>query len=209
MSAPKVIIKNETKWSTKMIRPFVTRIAREEFPGTKPSNTRSAVTVRIIYNRSGKDGGSYCTGSAPLNSSRCKIRVPYPHPGKRFPVLDFCHVLGHEFGHCKGLQHRDMGLHYGGSCRRGTYTNPHYGPWACALPEPVVPVRRKPTTDEKRAAKLDAAHAAVVRWTRKRKLADTKLKAWTRKVRRLERTLTLAACSVPRQTDGKVEGTAP
>lgn len=183
----KIVIKNSTLWPTSALRRFVVRIANEEFPGTKPSNTRRVVTVYIGYNRSGKKSNS-CSGHAPLNSSYATVNVPFPHKGKTFPVLDFCHVVGHEFGHCRGLSHADMGWHYGGSCKRGSYTNPHYE-WAKALPVPEVRVKAKPTTDEKRTKALDAARAAVDRWTRKRKLADTKLKIWSRKVRRLERLL--------------------
>jgi len=194
----KVRIENNTAWPTSMLRPFVVRIAREEFSGTKPSNTRRAVTLCIGYNR-GK-GSGYCSGYASYNSSYATVNVPHPKHGEPFPVLDFCHVVGHEFGHCKGLKHANMGLHYGNSCRRGDYTNDHYD-WAKALLVPVLKVKAKPTTDEKRTKALAAAVAAVARWTRKRKLADTKLKVWARKVRRLERTLaaveSVAACGAP------------
>lgn len=193
----KVIIKNATRWQTKMLRPFITRIAREEFPGTKISNTRRRVIVNIIYHRG--NGGGYCTGYAYYNSSVATIRVPNDQHGNRFPVLDFCHVVGHEFGHCKGLKHSEMGLHYGNSCRRGSYSTPHYD-WAKALPVPLpVPKKRAPTTDQKRATALLAARQAVLRWTRKRKLADTKLKLWTRRVKTLEKRIATApaACGVP------------
>lgn len=182
--AVKVEIENRTAWPTKMLRPFVTRIAREEFPGTTPRNTRHTVTLKVVYNR-GK-GAGYCSGYAFLRSSFAVVRVPHPKHGKPFPVLDFCHVVGHEFGHCKGITHAQMGLHYGNSCARGSYTNPHYA-WATALPVPVLPVKVKPTVADKRAVKIKAAEAALVRWTRKQKLATTKLKLWTRKLRALER----------------------
>lgn len=177
-----------------MLRPIVTRIAREEFPGTKPSNTRRTVHVSIIYNRAGS-WRSYCSGYAYLNSSTAVIRVPHAKHGKPFPVLDFAHIVGHEFGHCKGLKHADMGLHYGNSCARGTYSGPHYD-WVKALPLPLpYPKKAAPSTDEKREKKLAAAKAAVLRWTRKRKLADTKLKYWVRRARTIEKTMAKAAAA--------------
>lgn len=188
----KVVIVNKTKWQTKLLRPFVVRIAREEFSGTKPSNTRRKVTIEIGYNR-GK-GQGYCSGWARYHSSYAAVNVPNPAHGKPFPVLDFCHVVGHEFGHCKGIKHADMGLHYGNSCARGGYSGPHYD-WAKALPVPVpVAPKRAPSTDEKRTKALAAALEAVERWTRKKKLSETKLKLWTRKVRTLEKRLAVAAC---------------
>jgi hypothetical protein len=193
--APKVMLANETLWSTAMLRPFVRRIAREEFPGTTLGNTRGTVLVRIIYNRAGPDR-NYCTGHAQFHSRSCTVRVPYPHPGKVFPVLEFCNVVGHEFGHCKGLTHQAMGLHYGNSLRRGAYSDEHYA-WAKALPVPVVPVKRKPTTAEKRLAKLRTAEAAVLVWTRKHKLATTKLKLWTKKARVLAKLVAESSESKP------------
>lgn len=202
---PKVTIENETRWPTRMLLPFVRRIAREEFPGTTVANTRRGVVVRVVYNRAGKTF-NYCTGYAHYNSSRCLVRVPFPHPGKVFPVIDFCHVVGHEFGHCRGLKHKDMGWQHGGSCRRGTYSGEHYA-WAKALPVPVLLVKAKPTLAEKRLAKLKTAEAAVLTWTRKHKLAVTKLRLWTKKARALAKlvsetpaesaeTLAEAACGV-------------
>ena len=179
----KVRIVNKTTWQTKMLRPFVTRIAREEFSGTKPSNTRTRVTVEITYNK-GK-GFQYCSGYAYYNTSTAYVYVPNAKYTKHFPVLDFCHVVGHEFAHCKGVKHADMGLHY----VRGDYSNKHYA-WALTLPVPCPkPPKRAATTDEKRLRKLTLARAAVTRWTTKRKLAETKMKLWSRRVRAMERAI--------------------
>lgn len=198
----KVLIENNTSWPTRMLRPFVVRIAREEFPGTKPSNTRSRVRVVVGYNR-GK-GSFTCSGHAYYNSSTAYVNVPNPayskdgrlrrkgEPHVSFPVLDFCHVVGHEFGHCKGLKHAAMGLHYD----RGPYSDTHYD-WAKALPVPVVVEKRRPTTAERQAAELQRAQGHVQNWARKLKLATTKRKLWERRVRVLQRRIegfAVAAC---------------
>ena len=201
----KITIANKTAWQTKMLRPFIVRIANEEFDGSTPARTRTRLTVRIVYHRGGADqrAGDYCSGYAYYNSSLSTVRVPNPAHGHTFPVADFCHVVGHEFGHNRGLRHSQMGWHHGNSCRRGSYTTTHYA-WSAALPVPV-PVVAKPraTTDEKRAKRLQAAQSAVLRWTKKQKLATTKLKLWQRKVKTLERTLAAAACAAPAAGGGQ------
>ena len=203
----KITVKNKTVWQTKMLLPFIRRIAREEFPGTTPKNTRRRLTVHIVYNRGGKYY-SYASGCAYLDSSWSQIQVPFPHPGRTFPVLDFCHVLGHEFAHNRGVKHADMGLHY----VHGKYSNEHYK-WASALPVPQVKAKpRAPSTAERRAKELKTAQVAVLTWQRKAKLAATKVKLWTRRVKTLEKRIALdrsATAAVSSASPGTFDAAPP
>ena len=184
----KIRIQNDTVWQTKTLRPFIARIAREEFPGTKLTNTRRRVTVRISYTRG---GGGYSSGCAYYHSEEATVSVPHPKHGP-FPLIDFCVTVAHEFAHCRGVRHQQMGLHY----RRGEYANQHFA-WALQLPEPKPKEKPKArTTNEKRAAALQAAHRAVKRWTSKAKLADTKLRYWRRRVKVLERRVAVSTAPV-------------
>jgi hypothetical protein len=200
----KITIRNHTAWQTKMLRPFIARIAREEFPGTKPSNTRTRLTVVVKYHRGGDMGTTYCSGHAYYNSSSSQINVPHPKHGGAFPVKDFCHVVGHEFGHCRGLKHSEMGWQHGNSCNRGGYSWPHYEGWASKLPLPLPVMKKTVDHADRRAAKLQRAYAALETWQRKHKLATTKLQTWKRRIAALERAQAKAACAPV--TSGESEG---
>ena len=219
----KITIRNETVWPTRMLRPFIVRVANYEFDGSTPKRRPRPLYVTISYGRS----GAGCSGHATLGGSRSTVRVP--HPTSRawraglndpvtgmyrrrtaadgpvvFPVRDFVHVLAHEFAHNVGIDHGGMGFHYGGSRRRPSKELfDRTFPWVASLPVPVVTKKVPPSPEVVRDKKLKVARAAVARWTRKRKLADTKLKYWTRRVTVLERAverLATAACLTGRVT---------
>lgn len=188
-------IRNETLWRTADLKRIVDRIAKEEFPDER---VRARLRMRIVYCRA----PYYCSGHASYTNFTSTIRVPHPRSKSRhnvkpgapvqFPNLDFAHVVGHELAHNRGVRHQQMGMQY----KRGDYSDRYYW-WAKEIPVRVQGGQRKLGTDQKRAARLKTAQAAVVRYQRRLKLDQTLLKKWQRKVRALERLVADTSRDIP------------
>lgn len=187
----KLILDNQTEWQTRMLRPWVLRVARAEFDGTTPSRKDPGVLhVRIVY---GRGRSSSCSGLAWRGTKSSRIRVPHPKHGVPFPVLDFCHVLAHEFAHNRGFSHehtRKQG--YGGSTgKRTEWMHKQWGHIALPVPLPKV-AKTVPHAERvvaRRTAKIAEAEQKVAEWGRKVKLAQTKVRVWKRKLAQRQKRL--------------------
>lgn len=202
---------NKTEWDTRALRSILLRVAKEEFERSPERIKRLHVTVQYA-----RRNGYWVTGRAYVGGSTSRLMVPRPGRCKRaeikdnkavrdangapiwredFPALDFAITAAHEFGHNRGLQHRQMAFHHRCHSR---YAHEHFA-WADKLVVLPKAPRARPTLDEKRAKELAKAQAAVKRCERRAKLAQTLLKKWTRRVRELERRI--AASPPPNRLD--------
>jgi hypothetical protein len=162
-----VKIRNETEWRTSDLRRLIkVAHARVFDPGQKP-----VVYVRVVGARSLVGGCAFVGG--------CNMTVRLPAVVTDTRVVGA--ILVHELGHVRGLHHRDMR----GAPRwtwRGVAGDKPYDQWlaahewARALPLRKVEVKPKPAGLVLVAVKRERAAQALVRWTRKAKLAATKIR---------------------------------
>lgn len=190
-----VRIVNNTHWQTRDLRRIATRVVREEFPRARFGDRRKRFTVYVGYNRAG-NSDTYSSGHASLNSNYCYVNVP----SGRVDQVDFAHVLAHECGHCKGLEHGSMPPHMESTSvrHRGAYIRQHFA-WAAAIPVRKAERKRKarPTAGDK----LEHAVAMLARARTRLKRAQTLERRWKRKVTYYARVGQQAARGKP---DGEV-----
>lgn len=179
-------IANTTHWRGDQILAIARRVADHEL---EPRH-RKHYTIRVKYGRR----GAGVSGRAPLGGYWCSINVG----SDSIDTVNLAHTLGHEMAHSRGVTHAQMR----GSTRytyaagwRDVYA------WAKDLPVERKPVKPKPSPEAKREARLAHLAAQVERWRRREKLARTKLRLWTRRLKAAERR-TQAASVPPRVTVG-------
>lgn len=156
-------ITNETHWSTRDLRRFIARCAKQE--------GIAVADVRIVYNRQVR---GVCTGHAWYNSTHSVIKVP----SQEIDPIDLAMVIAHEFAHNKNVRHRQMtGDPY---YRRTPRTTEVYA-WANDLPLTKV----EPKKRQRPAASDKLAHAQEMlsTWQSKLKRTTTMYKKWRRKVK--------------------------
>lgn len=192
-----VRIVNRTAYRTPHLRAILERVARDEL---NPEEV-SRVTVTVEHGRRPRgvpDTQAYgSSGHATLGGTRAALRIDPVCPD----LVDFAHVAAHEMAHLRGMTHRDM--RPGTRWRRGPLTGVRYA-WAAAYPMGRRAVRPpRPALDpaaiaaRRRAVRADHAVRQVTTWTRKLRLATTKLRIWRRRadaaVRARDRTAATAA----------------
>jgi len=200
---------NHTRWRTADIKALATRVAAEEL---NPGQLRH-ITIEVFTqgaNDANRDRYVRRVGSVlgtGLVFNYFTLKLPAVDPtmlrqGFR-PGWDRAYVgvqLAHEMAECRGKKHKDMKgcSRYGYRVRGGARYGAHWEEALKDLPlrwDPPVKVERiPPTVEQKQAAKasegqkrLEHARRMVATWQKRRKLTDTYLKKWTRRLRALER----------------------
>lgn len=169
-------VENYTHWRTDHLRGFVTRIAQDEL---EPAQ-RKRLRVVVKYNRQ-KDRG-FCSGRAVLGGSWMKVMVP----SQVVDRVDLAKVIAHEMAHTRGMRHDQMrGC---ATYRRVDGYREKYA-WATTLPLERKPKPTRPSADDRRAARLAHAQEMLKAWESRKKLATTKVRYWTRRVKAVERTI--------------------
>jgi len=162
------IIENYTHWSTRDLRRFVTRCAKQE--GVK--NAR----IVFAYNRA---VDVWCSGYAQCPGIHTNIKLPSYYVDR----IDLAFVLAHEFAHLRGVKHkqmRDDPYYYRVGKWREIYAWAQDLDLTKVLPQP----KARPSVD----AKLAHAQTMLARAASRVKRGTTILRKWKAKVRYYERT---------------------
>lgn len=176
-------IVNSTHWRSDQIMAIVRRVADDELDSEK----RRGFEIRVVYARwrHGRDHGT-TGGCAPYFGRWIKLKVQ----SDAVDTVDLAHTIAHEFGHTRGVRHNAM---------RGSSRYSRYGDWreryAWAKDFPVerVEATPKPTTADKRLARLGHADKMAEAWRRKVKRAEGRVAYWRRRAMAIRRTLAAAA----------------
>lgn len=182
-------IRNATHYQTRDIAAFVRRAAKDVFMPDEWKRKRKYMEVRVVYARSRE-----VSGCARLGGFRMTLRLHKTHVDR----VSFAHLCVHELGHSLGLTHAKMG--HGRSPRWSWVGNwRELSGWGDSLPlRTVAPaVKAKPTTAQRREARLVSLHAKLDKWNRAAKLAATKVKKYKSAIRRTESAIMKAATAAP------------
>ena len=164
-------IDNNTHWSTRDLRRFVTRTFREE----EVNHKRTVWTIEVVYGRRNPRSGGWAFYNAPF----MRIMVSSVSIDKE----DFAATIAHELLHNMGVKkHSDFPpyLMFRGDWRK------HFA-WAKDLPlrraEEYRQPKPKPDRDQ---VKLIHAMAMCKQWDSRIKRAGTLRKKWAKKVKYYE-----------------------
>jgi len=180
-------IRNLTHYRTDDIRAIILPAIRKrlvEVPsGAKPKLYRDLL-VKVGYGRRGQVTGWAYLGRVlvpSFNHSGGYMRLALPKErGNLNLEEELAWVAAHEADHVRGLNHKDMTC--GGAGRIP-------GTWEHAR---TLTLRLKPQPDKtaraasRRDKRRTNARAKVAEWERKHKLAQTKLRTWKRRLKRLD-----------------------
>jgi len=180
---------NKTKWQTKHLRAFVSKVAQDELEPEK----RKRVIVAFVPARQQRG----CTGYAYVGGRSCQINVPTksdPAQWKRSLASTIAHELAHLHGH-KGERWMRRSKRYGYT----KHTGERYA-WADAMPLEEKPAQLKPkaTPAEKAEAKRKATEKLIKQWETKEKRAKWFLRKYRKRLRYYERRLA-AMPSAPKE----------
>jgi hypothetical protein len=180
----KIEIENRTHWRTADLRRFAVRAANDVFePGEKP-----LLRLRVVYGR------KYVTGCAGIGGIRSTIRIPKREVDRRALAL----VLVHEFGHNRGLEHRQM---HGSRWDWVADWRERYA-WGETLPLEPRPVKRRErvTGIALAESRREKVAALLQSWQRRLKRAQTAVRKCQRRLRYYDkRTAALRPQTVARQ----------
>lgn len=100
-------IRNDTKYESAGLREVIRRVADVELDAGKRKRMVVAIkeTVRGI-SRSDEFGKSVLGYCATFGGSHCTVYLP-TNP-KNLDAVMFAHTVAHEFAHCRGMTHADM-----------------------------------------------------------------------------------------------------
>lgn len=163
----KIRITNNTHWQTKHLRAIAARALAMVLEPEQGLH----VSIEFRYTR----GLAYSSGCAHLNSNHMTVRLSKHERNRK----DLAMVVAHEAAHAVLGWHHDVMRGNSYFHRVGLYDELYA--WADTMPLEVVAPKKK--VRKTAGDKLAKCEAALARWERKRKLAETKIKIWKRKAK--------------------------
>jgi len=177
-------ITNETHWRTDQLKKIIQRVAKVELADC-PAYQKRALRIEIVYTRPADwvSDKTYSTGRASVGGTWVKLRIPR----EKIDHTDFAYVVGHEFGHTRGLRHDRMNGRR--AYDRSVAGNREMYSWAEEYPIDRKPVKEKPSLDVIQAIRASRTELAIGRWQVKLKRAQTALKKLNKRARYYEKVL--------------------
>ena len=161
------------------IKRLICRVAKDELDVGQLKH----LSVKVDYRRSNGFAGHGRVGHSALRPSLMMWLHMWKH---EVDPVTLAHTIAHEFGHNKGLRHRDMqGTRY-------MYATGWRERYAYALEFPirkkeVKTLSREEKLTEQRSAAVAKAQKMVRKWETNVKRANTMLKKWRKRLKAAEK----------------------